>query len=68
MRTYWGAVAGTVLLSLLDEMILRNITIAGVELRGMAFGAILVIMMIFRPEGLLNRDPFGFLRKRRVMA
>ena len=68
MRTYWGAVAGTVLLSLLDEMILRNITIAGVELRGMAFGAILVIMMIFRPEGLLNRDPFGFLRKRRAMA
>ena len=68
MRTFWGAVAGTVLLTLLDEVVLRNITIAGVELRGMAFGAILVLMMIFRPEGLLNRDPFGFLRKKRVLA
>ena len=68
MRTYWGAVAGTVLLTLLDEVVLRNITIAGVELRGMAFGAILVLMMIFRPEGLLNRDPFRFLRKRRAAA
>lgn len=68
MRTYWGAVTGTVLLTLLDEVVLRNITIAGVELRGMAFGAILVLMMIFRPEGLLNRDPFRFLRKRRAAA
>ena len=68
MRTYWGAVAGTALLTLLDEVVLRNITIAGVELRGMAFGAILVLMMIFRPEGLLNRDPFRFLRKRRAAA
>ncbi len=68
MRTYWGAVAGTVLLTLLDEVVLRNITIAGVELRGMAFGAILVLMMIFRPEGLLNRYPFRFLRKRRAAA
>ena len=68
MRTYWGAVAGTALLTLLDEVVLRNITIAGVELRGMAFGAILVLMMIFRPEGLLNRDPFRFLRRRRAAA
>jgi branched-chain amino acid transport system permease protein len=68
MRTYWGAVAGTILLTLLDEIVLRNVTIAGIELRGMAFGAILVLMMIFRPEGLLNRNPFGFLRRRRAMA
>ncbi len=68
MRTYWGAIAGTALLTLLDEVVLRNITIAGVELRGMAFGAILVLMMIFRPEGLLNRDPFRFLRRRRAAA
>lgn len=68
MRTYWGAVAGTVLLTLLDEIVLRNITIAGVELRGIAFGVILVLMMIFRPEGLLNRDPFAFLRRRKAVA
>ncbi|MFQ5914768.1 MAG: branched-chain amino acid ABC transporter permease, partial [Nitrospinota bacterium] len=68
MRTYWGAVAGTVLLTLLDEVFLRNITIAGVELRGIAFGVILVLMMIFRPEGLLSRDPFAFLRRQQATA
>ncbi len=66
MRTYWGAVAGTIMLTLLDEILLRNITIAGVELRQIAFGAILVLMMIFRPEGMLSRDPFGFLRRRKM--
>ncbi len=53
MQTFWGAALGAVLFTVLQEA-LRFAQ----EWRMVAFGAILVIMMIFRPSGILTRGLF----------
>lgn len=55
----WGPVLGALLLTLLPEL-LR----AASDYRMMVYGAILVIMMAFRPQGLLSEDTVRFWRSR----
>ena len=50
MQTFWGAVVGAVIFSILPE-ILRFIH----EWRLSFYGAVLVAMMIFRPSGIITR-------------
>lgn len=51
----WGPLFGAVLLTLLPE-VLRSVA----EYREMIYGAILVSMMIFRPQGLLSEETVHF--------
>lgn len=51
MQTFWGAVAGAVIFSILPE-VLRFIH----EWRLSFYGAVLVAMMIFRPSGIITRQ------------
>jgi len=50
IQTFWGALLGAVVLTLLPEM-LRFLA----DWRLSAFGALLVALMVLRPEGLLTR-------------
>ncbi|MDD4599478.1 hypothetical protein SDC9_03916 [bioreactor metagenome] len=52
----WGPLLGSFILTLLPE-VLRPVA----EFREMIYGAILVIMMTFRPEGLLKEGTIRFL-------
>lgn len=51
MQTFWGAVAGAVIFSILPE-VLRFIH----EWRLSFYGAVLVAMMMFRPSGIITRQ------------
>lgn len=51
MQTFWGAVIGAVIFSILPE-VLRFIH----EWRLSFYGAVLVAMMIFRPSGIITRQ------------
>lgn len=53
----WGPVLGSIILTVLPEM-LRSVA----DYRDMIYGAILVIMMIFRPQGLLSEELFALVR------
>jgi branched-chain amino acid transport system permease protein len=55
----WGPVLGSVILTLLPEL-LRSVA----EFREMIYGAILVMMMIFRPQGLLSEELFASIREK----
>lgn len=55
----WGPVLGAVILTLLPEM-LRSVA----EFREIIYGSVLVLMMIFRPQGLLNQAVLSSLRER----
>jgi len=55
----WGPLLGSVILTSLPE-ILRSVA----EYREMIYGAILVIMMIFRPQGLISEDTIRFWRSK----
>ncbi|MDU4960529.1 MAG: branched-chain amino acid ABC transporter permease [Sporomusaceae bacterium] len=55
----WGPVLGAVLLTLLPEL-LRSVA----EFREMIYGSVLVLMMIFRPHGLLSQAWLTSLRQR----
>jgi branched-chain amino acid transport system permease protein len=50
MQTFWGAMLGAIIFSLLPEM-LRFMD----EWRLSVYGAALIILMILRPNGLLSR-------------
>lgn len=51
----WGPLLGSVILTSLPE-ILRSVA----EYRSMIYGAILVIMMIFRPQGLISEETIRY--------
>jgi branched-chain amino acid transport system permease protein len=51
MRTFWGPVVGATLFTLLPE-VLRGLA----HWRGAFFGALLVLLLILRPGGLLPRE------------
>lgn len=53
----WGPVLGAVILTILPEL-LRSVA----DYREMIYGAILVMMMVFRPQGLLSEELFAFVR------
>lgn len=53
----WGPVLGSTILTLLPEL-LRSVA----EFREMIYGAILVTMMVFRPQGLLTEELLASLR------
>lgn len=55
----WGPLLGAVILTSLPEM-LRSVA----EYREMIYGAILVVMMIFRPQGLIGEDTIRFWRSK----
>lgn len=55
----WGPLLGSVILTLLPE-VLRFAT----EYREMIYGGILVIMMAFRPQGLISEDTLRFWQKK----
>lgn len=55
----WGPLLGSVILTLLPE-VLRFAT----EYREMIYGGILVIMMVFRPQGLISEDTLRFWQKK----
>lgn len=50
METVWGALVGAGALSLLPEMLRFS-----ASYRNMTYGALLIIMMTFRPQGLITR-------------
>jgi len=54
---FWGAVAGAIILTVLPEA-LRFLK----EFRMVFFGSLLIFMMIFRPQGLIDKNMFS--RKR----
>jgi branched-chain amino acid transport system permease protein len=51
MRTFWGTLVGAILFTLLPEL-LRGLA----DWRGAFFGALLVVLLILRPRGLLPRE------------
>jgi branched-chain amino acid transport system permease protein len=51
MYTFWGAVLGAVIFSILPEA-LRFMA----DWRLSLYGAVLVLMMIFRPSGIISRQ------------
>jgi branched-chain amino acid transport system permease protein len=51
MYTFWGAVLGAVIFSILPEA-LRFME----DWRLSLYGAVLVLMMIFRPSGIISRQ------------
>ncbi|MCC5467158.1 hypothetical protein [Pelosinus baikalensis] len=53
----WGPILGAVLLTVLPE-VLRFAT----EYREMIYGAILVLMMAFRPQGLISESTLALWR------
>jgi branched-chain amino acid transport system permease protein len=55
----WGPLLGSVILTLLPE-VLRFAT----EYREMIYGGILVIMMAFRPQGLISEDTLRFWQRK----
>jgi branched-chain amino acid transport system permease protein len=55
----WGPLLGSVILTSLPE-VLRSAAVY----REMIYGAILVIMMIFRPQGLLSEDTIRLLKNK----
>lgn len=55
----WGPLLGAVILTSLPE-VLRSVA----EYREMIYGAILVVMMIFRPQGLIGEDTIRFWRSK----
>lgn len=55
----WGPLLGSVILTSLPE-VLRFAT----EYREMIYGAILVIMMAFRPQGLISEETLDFWQKK----
>jgi branched-chain amino acid transport system permease protein len=55
----WGPLLGSVILTLLPE-VLRFAT----EYREMIYGGILVVMMAFRPQGLISEDTLRFWQKK----
>ena len=57
--TVWGPLLGSFILTLLPEA-LRFAT----EYRSMIYGAILVIMMAFRPQGLISEETIRYWRER----
>ena len=57
----WGPCVGAVVIVALPEL-LRFVDLPGAvaaNLRQMLYGALLVIMMIFRPRGLVGHYAFG---------
>lgn len=67
LETPWGAVAGAVLLTLLPELI-RGL----MEWRMVVYGALLCVMMVIRPNGLITKELIrtakAFLRMGRPRA
>ena len=59
----WGPVLGSTILTLLPE-VLRSVA----EFREMIYGAILVTMMVFRPQGLLTEELLSSLRAKCVKS
>ena len=57
--TVWGPLLGSFILTLLPEA-LRFAT----EYRSMIYGAILVTMMAFRPQGLISEETIRYWRER----
>lgn len=55
----WGPLLGSVILTSLPEL-LRSVA----DYREMIYGAILVVMMIFRPQGLISEDTIRFWRSK----
>lgn len=55
----WGPLLGAVILTSLPE-VLRSVA----DYREMIYGAILVVMMIFRPQGLIGEDTIRFWRSK----
>ncbi|GMB00054.1 branched-chain amino acid ABC transporter permease [Pelosinus sp. IPA-1] len=55
----WGPLLGSVILTLLPE-VLRFAT----EYREMIYGGILVVMMAFRPQGLISEDTLRFWQRK----
>ncbi len=51
MQTFWGAVVGGIIFSILPE-VMRFMK----DWRHFFFGAVLVLMMIFRPSGIITRE------------
>ncbi|MBI3090285.1 MAG: branched-chain amino acid ABC transporter permease [Candidatus Tectomicrobia bacterium] len=60
MTTFWGCLVGAAVFTLLPEY-LRFLE----RWRGAFFGAIIVLMMILRPQGLLTRELLRLLTNRR---
>lgn len=64
--TFWGPVVGSSVLVLIPEL-LRSIGLqssVGANLRQIIYGALLVIIVLFRPEGILGHYSFGRTEKR----
>lgn len=59
----WGPLLGSAILTLLPEL-LRAVA----EYREMLYGGILVMMMIFRPQGLISEETLRFWRSRLAPA
>lgn len=58
---FWGPVLGAIILTILPEL-LRSVA----DFREMIYGAILVVMMIYRPQGILSESLIqSVLRKRK---
>ncbi|MGQ9656148.1 MAG: hypothetical protein ACUVXD_19005, partial [Thermodesulfobacteriota bacterium] len=51
MQTFWGSVVGGIIFSVLPEL-MRFLR----DWRLFVFGAVLVLMMIFRPSGIVTRQ------------
>jgi branched-chain amino acid transport system permease protein len=58
MGTPWGAILGAVILTMLPEAI-RDL----MQWRMVVYGALLCLMMIFRPNGLITKDTIGTFKK-----
>jgi branched-chain amino acid transport system permease protein len=51
MRTYWGALIGAAVFTLIPE-ISRGLK----DYRGVFLGGLIIALMIIRPKGLMTRD------------
>lgn len=57
-QTAWGPLAGSLFFTLLPELF----RVSG-SWRYLIFGILIVVMMMLRPEGIVTRDAFGWLRR-----
>ncbi len=61
LETFWGVILGAAIISFLPET-LRFMK----DWKMVAYGAIFVVILIFRPSGLLTNDTFNFLSRRHL--
>jgi branched-chain amino acid transport system permease protein len=59
----WGPIFGATFLTLLPEL-LRELA----EYRYLIYGIVLVVMMIFRPQGILDASLITFIKRQKEKA